>query len=76
MFRKALDHEKAITARIDGLVKEARAEEDQRVLNILAWFVDEQIEEEDIFNVLVQILEIINGQWNGLYILDSELAGR
>jgi len=76
VFRKALDHEKAITARIDGLVKEARAEEDQRVLNILAWFVDEQIEEEDIFNVLVQILEIINGQWNGLYILDSELAGR
>lgn len=75
VFRKALDHEKAITARIDGLVKEARAEEDQRVLNILAWFVDEQIE-EDIFNVLVQILEIINGQWNGLYILDSELAGR
>ena len=57
-------------------MKEARAEEDQRVLNILAWFVDEQIEEEDIFNVLVQILEIINGQWNGLYILDSELAGR
>jgi len=46
VFRKALDHEKAITARIDGLVKEARAEEDQRVLNILAWFVDEQIEEE------------------------------
>ena len=76
VFRKALDHEKAITARIDVLVKEARAEEDQRVLNILAWFVDEQIEEEDIFNVLVQILEIINGQWNGLYILDSELAGR
>jgi ferritin len=58
------------------LVKQAREEEDQRVLNLLAWFVDEQIEEEDTFGVLVERLERINGQWNGLYILDKELASR
>lgn len=46
------------------------------MLNLLAWFVDEQIEEEDIFSVLVERLERINGQWNGLYILDNELAAR
>lgn len=75
-FKKAFAHEKVVTARIDDLVKEARAEGNQRVLNLLAWFVDEQIEEEDVFSVLVERLERINGQWNGLYILDNELAAR
>ena len=76
VFEKALAHEKVVTSRIHDLVKQAREEEDQRVLNLLAWFVDEQIEEEDTFGVLVERLERINGQWNGLYILDRELASR
>ncbi|CUH92780.1 ferritin [Herbinix luporum] len=76
VFKKALAHEKLVTSRIHDLVKEAREEGDQRVLNLLAWFVDEQIEEEDTFSVLVERLERINGQWSGLYILDSEMSKR
>jgi|SRR5690554_5898154 len=76
VFKKALAHEKVVTGRIHDLVKEARDEGEQRVLNLLTWFVDEQIEEEDTFGVLVERLERINGQWNGLYILDKELAAR
>jgi len=76
VFKKALEHEKVVTSRIHDLVKQAREEGDQRVLNLLAWFVDEQIEEEDTFSVLVERLERINGQWSGLYILDNELSQR
>jgi ferritin len=76
VFESALAHEKVVTSRIHDLVKEARAEGEERVLNLLAWFVDEQIEEEDTFGVLVERLERINGQWNGLYILDRELSAR
>ncbi len=76
VFKAALAHEKVVTARIHDLVKEAREEDDQRVLNLLPWFVNEQIEEEDTFSVLAERLERINGQWNGLYILDKELAAR
>lgn len=76
VFKKALAHEKVVTSNIDKLVKQAREEENQRVLNLLAWFVDEQIEEEGIFGVLVERIERINGQWNGLYILDNELGAR
>ncbi|NLP35952.1 MAG: ferritin [Clostridiales bacterium] len=76
VFKKALEHEKEVTSRINDLVKEARDEGDQRVLNLLAWFVDEQIEEEDLFGVIVERLERINGQWSGLYILDNEMANR
>lgn len=76
VFKKALEHEKVVTSHIHDLVKEAREEEEQRVLNLLAWFVDEQIEEEGSFGVLVERLERINGQWSGLYILDNEMAAR
>ncbi len=76
VFKKALAHEKVVTSNIHKLVKQAREEEEQRVLNLLAWFVDEQIEEEDTFGTLVERLERINGQWNGLYILDKELIAR
>ncbi len=76
VFKKALDHEKVVTKHIHDLVKAAREEGDERVLNLLAWFVDEQIEEEDTFTVLAERLERINGAWNGLYILDKELSVR
>lgn len=76
VFQKALAHEKVVTSRIHDLVKAAREEGEERVLNLLAWFVDEQIEEEDTFGVLVERLERINGAWNGLYILDRELVAR
>ncbi len=76
VFKKALAHEKVVTSRIHALVDEARTENEQRVLNLLTWFVDEQIEEEDTFSVLVERLERINGQWSGMYILDKELSAR
>lgn len=76
VFEKALAHEKIVTSRIHALVDEARAENDQRVLNLLTWFVYEQIEEEDTFSVLVERLERINGNWSGIYILDHELSKR
>jgi ferritin len=76
VFKKALAHEKVVTSRIHALVDQAKAEGEQRVLNLLTWFVDEQIEEEDTFSVLAERLERINGQWSGLYILDNELASR
>ncbi|NLK75273.1 MAG: ferritin [Clostridiales bacterium] len=76
VFKKALAHEKVVTSRIHDLVKQASEEGDQRVLNLLAWFVDEQIEEEDTFSVLVERLERISGSWSGLYILDNEMGQR
>ncbi|MCE5234474.1 MAG: ferritin [Clostridiaceae bacterium] len=76
VFKKALAHEKVVTSRIHALVEQARDEKEQRALNLLAWFVDEQIEEEDTFTVLVERLERIAGQWAGMYILDNEMAQR
>ncbi|NLJ90992.1 MAG: ferritin [Clostridiales bacterium] len=76
VFAKALEHEKLVTARIHELVKQAREEGDQRVLNCLTWFVDEQIEEEDKFTGLLERAQRINGNWAGLYQFDHILSKR
>ncbi len=76
VFEKALEHEKLVTAHIHDLVKQAKEEGDQRVLNCLVWFVDEQIEEEDKFTSLVEKVQRINGNWAGLYQLDHVLSKR
>lgn len=74
--KKALEHEKEVTRRVQAIAKAAREEGDERVISFIKWFIDEQVEEEDTFNKLVTRLERINGNYGGLYILDGQLAHR
>lgn len=76
VFQKALDHEKVVTANIHNLVNDAKKDNDQKALNLLYWFVDEQIEEEDTFSTIVERIERIEDSWAGLYQYDSILAQR
>lgn len=76
VFKKALEHENKVTASIHALVDEAKAENDQRVLNLLTWFVDEQIEEEDKFSALLEKVERVDGHWGGMYQLDHIMSKR
>lgn len=76
VFQKALAHEKVVTANIHNLVDEAKKDNDQKVLNLLYWFVDEQMEEEDKFTTIVERVERIENSWAGLYQYDSIMAQR
>ncbi|HHU18310.1 MAG: ferritin [Anaerovoracaceae bacterium] len=76
VFEKALAHEKVVTERIHTLAEAALEQKELRIYNLLTWFVDEQIEEEDTFSTLVERLERINGSWAGLYYLDKEMSKR
>lgn len=75
IMRDALEHEQKVTASIDALVKMARAEGDYATDSFLQWFVDEQVEEEEIVDDLLQKLNLIGDFKPGLYLLDRELAG-
>ncbi len=70
-----LRHEQKVTASIDRLVKLARLEGDYATDSFLQWFVDEQVEEEELVDDLVQKLRLIGDFKPGLYLLDRELAG-
>ncbi|QXE21031.1 ferritin [Clostridium sp. 001] len=75
-FKKALAHEKKVTARIYNLMDLATEEKEHATASLLKWFIDEQIEEEDTFNKLVKKLDKISGNSAALYMLDTELQSR
>jgi ferritin len=73
-FEDALRHEEKVTASINELVDLARKERDHATESFLQWFVDEQVEEEEIVDLAIQKLKRIGDFGPGLYMLDRELA--
>ena len=76
IFKTALEHEKEVTSRIEKIYELALKEKNYVVTDFLKWFLSEQVEEEDTVGKIVTRLERINGNWGGIYILDSQLARR
>ncbi len=75
-FEAAYEHEKFITAKIDGLVKLAQAEGDHGSATLLQWFVDEQVEEEANTSKVAQDLRLVGNDGRGILMLDRELGQR
>ncbi len=75
-FEKTLAHEQKVTELIDKLTDTAVAASDHATQSFLQWFIDEQVEEEATVNGILDDLRLINGQGNGLFMLNRELATR
>lgn len=75
-FKATLAHEQKVTALINSLFGLAEAEHDYATRDRLAWFVNEQVEEEDNARQLIDKFTLIGNDGMGLYMLDQELAGR
>lgn len=76
VFEKALGHEKKVTLAINKLMDEAIKENDHAVNSFLRWYIDEQVEEEALAGKNLGKLQLINGQGEGLLILDQEFGTR
>jgi ferritin len=74
-FEDALKHEEAVTASINNIVKLAREEGDYATDSFLQWFVDEQVEEEELVDDAIQKLKLVGDFKGGLFLLDKEMAG-
>lgn len=77
-FTHSLEHEQNVTRMINDLVDIAIEERDHATNNMLQWFVDEQIEEEDDAGQVVDQLKKIeeSDSYPLLYTLDKELGTR
>lgn len=75
-YEKTLEHEQKVTALINNLVDVAMAANDHATQSFLQWFVNEQVEEEKNVNQILDDLRLINGQGNGLFMMNRELASR
>ena len=76
VFQDAYEHEKFISKKINDLMSIARQEKEYASEPLLAWFTDEQIEEESNANKITEQLEMVGADKSGLLMLDRELAAR
>jgi ferritin len=75
-WKDAYAHEQFITAKIHALLKIARKENDYTAEPLLAWFVNEQIEEESNTDKVCRQMEMIGDSKQGIFMLDRELGTR
>ncbi len=75
-FEDTLAHEKKVTAMINNLCDIADEDKDRAAANFLAWFIDEQVEEEENARDLVRQAKMIGDHIGGMIMLDKELGAR
>ena len=76
MFKQTLEHEKVVTSLINNLAAIAAEDRDFASSNMLVWFVNEQVEEEESAREMIFAAESVEGDKYGMYQLDKELATR
>ncbi|WP_147821338.1 ferritin [Salidesulfovibrio onnuriiensis] len=74
-FENALEHEKVVTGRINGLMDLAQQEKDHASQIFFQWFVSEQVEEEANVGDIVSKLKLV-GDGGALFMLDRDLGTR
>jgi|SRR5699024_1087030 len=76
VFKSALEQERNITKRIHNMYDIAKTEDDYPLKSLLLWFIDEQVEEEEMVQDIIDKLVLIGEDGSGLYLLDREMAER
>jgi ferritin len=76
LFEQVLDHERKVTASINGLYKIALAEGDYPAQVMLHWFINEQVEEEKNATAIVESLKMVGTQGASLFMVDRQLGAR
>ncbi len=75
-FKDTLAHEEEVTALIYNLYAIAEEDKDYAARNMLNWFVDEQVEEEEQCHQLIDHLNLVGVSGMSVCMLDKELAAR
>lgn len=75
-FEQAFSHERSVTERIYALSDTAMNEREHATIAFLKWFIDEQVEEEAMFDTIINKLKRIDQDSNAFFMMDSEFQQR
>ncbi len=75
-FEHAYAHEQEVTKRIYHLSDLALNDREHATIQFLKWFIDEQVEEEAMFDSIINKLKRIDKDSNAFFMLDAEFAQR
>lgn len=76
VFEQTLKHEINVTEKINNLMNIAVSASDHATQSFLKWFIDEQVEEEANVERILATLKLINGEGNGVFMMDREMSQR
>ncbi len=74
VFTLIRDHEKFITGSINDLYGLTINEKDYTTGNFLQWYISEQIEEESLFNTILDKIKLVGDSSASLFHIDKELG--
>lgn len=75
-FSAALEHERKVSAQIAAIDEAAREANDRPTQILMQWFIEEQVEEEDMAGRAVDQLEMAGDHPAALLMLDSKFGSR
>lgn len=75
-FEHAFQHEQEVTRRIYHLSDLALNDREHATIHFLKWFIDEQVEEEAMFDSIINKLKRIDQDSNAFFMMDAEFAQR
>ena len=75
VFEKVMEHEKYITESINSLYEVTVIEKDYTTMNFLQWYITEQLEEENLFNNILDKIKLVGTDKAGMFHIDKELEG-
>lgn len=76
VFEHAYHHEQEVTKRIYHLSDLALNDREHATIQFLKWFIDEQVEEEAMFDSIINKLKRIDKDSTAFFMLDTEFEGR
>jgi ferritin len=76
VFKETYDQEVSVSKSINDIVDLALTEKDYATNNFMQWFVSEQVEEESTASTLLDRINLVGDNKNGLLLLDKELGMR
>lgn len=75
-FEHGYAHEQIVTKRIYDLSDLAMNDREHATIQFLKWFIDEQVEEESMFDTIINKLKRIEKDSNAFFMMDTEFAQR
>ncbi len=76
VFERTVAHEQKITAEINALYATAMKENDFASMEMLQWFIKEQVEEEKNSNLILEQLKLAGDKGSSLVMLDHRMGKR
>jgi ferritin len=76
VFERTVAHERKVTGLINNLYAQAAKENDYASMEMLQWFIKEQVEEEKNVTLILEQLKMVGDKGSSLVMLDHRIGKR